>query len=156
MNPSHERHCGVDTGRRARWLSVAHAWSPVLLVAGLVLAPYVSYVTCPEFADWFVRSRARAEEDIARMSAAVHEYFVLNGGKPPESLAILLDGNDVGRPLLPGQTSIPLDPWGVAYRYDCDSQHGRYRVYTLGRDNAPGGTGADADIDNFTIAAARR
>lgn len=44
---------------------------------------------------------------------------------------------------------IPLDPWGRPYHYE-RSLGGRvratYELYTLGEDNAPGGTGSDADI----------
>lgn len=45
--------------------------------------------------------------------------------------------------------SVPVDPWGRPYHYQ-RSLGGRVRatfeLYTLGRDNQPGGSGADADI----------
>jgi hypothetical protein len=156
----------LDAPRRVRWSRLARSWAPVCLIAGLVLAPYLRldadfaglFASLRELIhidNPFLDSRARAEVDIARIAAGVHDFYSLNGGNPPEYLALLLDGDGVSHAGLPGQTSLPLDPWGIPYRYDCDSQHGRYRIYTLGRDDAPGGIGDDADIDNFSIPAAR-
>jgi len=41
---------------------------------------------------------------------------------------------------------IPPDPWGNAYLYRAPGEHGDYDLYSLGRDNAAGGDGEDADI----------
>jgi len=55
--------------------------------------------------------------------------------------------------------SIPLDPWGRPYHYQ-RSLGGRvratYELYTLGRDNEPGGSGADADIRREHLGFLRR
>lgn len=55
--------------------------------------------------------------------------------------------------------SIPVDPWGRPYRYE-RSLGGRvratYELYTLGRDNEVGGTGADADIRREHLGFLRR
>jgi general secretion pathway protein G len=45
--------------------------------------------------------------------------------------------------------SVPLDPWGRPYYYKIPGDHGEYDLYTLGADNAPGGTGEDQDITNW-------
>jgi general secretion pathway protein G len=46
--------------------------------------------------------------------------------------------------------STPEDPWGRPYRYELDGLSGgvaqEYRLFTLGADNAPGGTGENADV----------
>jgi general secretion pathway protein G len=46
--------------------------------------------------------------------------------------------------------AIPLDPWGRPYQYERNSLGGgvaqEFRLYTLGADGAPGGTGKDADV----------
>ena len=47
--------------------------------------------------------------------------------------------------------TVPLDPWGRPYHYERDALSGgvaqEFRLFTLGADDAPGGTGKDADID---------
>jgi general secretion pathway protein G len=49
------------------------------------------------------------------------------------------------RPLAPKYlASIPDDGWGRPYHYESDG--GSVRIWTLGRDGLPGGTGADADL----------
>jgi hypothetical protein len=49
--------------------------------------------------------------------------------------------------------SVGEDGWGRPYRYESDG--GSARIWTLGRDGIPGGTGADADLSvQFPPAAA--
>ena len=44
---------------------------------------------------------------------------------------------------------LPKDPWGHEYKYENPGKHGSYDIYTLGADNAPGGTGENADLGNW-------
>lgn len=46
---------------------------------------------------------------------------------------------------------LPRDPWGNPYRYRNPGEHGEVDVYTLGRDNRPGGEGVDGDIGNWNL-----
>ena len=41
---------------------------------------------------------------------------------------------------------VPEDPWGREYKYRAPGEHGAYDLYTLGADNAKGGSGNDADV----------
>ncbi len=41
-----------------------------------------------------------------------------------------------------------VDPWGHAYQYRFPGKAGGADVYTLGRDNAPGGNDEDQDLTN--------
>jgi general secretion pathway protein G len=41
---------------------------------------------------------------------------------------------------------IPPDPWGNAYRYRSPGENSDYDLYSLGRDNADGGSGEDEDL----------
>ncbi len=41
---------------------------------------------------------------------------------------------------------IPSDPWGYEYQYRSPGENGDYDLYSLGRDNADGGSGEDTDI----------
>jgi type II secretion system protein G len=47
--------------------------------------------------------------------------------------------------------TLPMDPWGRPYRYEYSELSGgvavRYKLYTLGADDKPGGEGENADIN---------
>lgn len=47
--------------------------------------------------------------------------------------------------------SMPVDPWGNAYRYENPGKHGDsdVEIYSLGSDNLPGGEGPAADLGNW-------
>lgn len=41
-----------------------------------------------------------------------------------------------------------VDPWGRPYQYRLPGRDGAFDIFTLGRDNAAGGTGEDSDVTN--------
>ena len=41
---------------------------------------------------------------------------------------------------------IPADPWGNRYEYRSPGEFSDYDLYSLGRDNADGGSGEDTDV----------
>ena len=49
------------------------------------------------------------------------------------------------------KNKIPSDPWGHELKYTQPGQHNpqSYDLYSLGKDNADGGTGANADVGNW-------
>ena len=52
----------------------------------------------------------------------------------------------------PYSKAIPPDPWGHPYHYLNPGKHGEIDIYTLGSDNAEGGTGSAADVGNWQSA----
>ena len=54
-----------------------------------------------------------------------------------------------GGPYLKGNV-VPKDPWGKPYIYHSPGQHGAYDILSYGADGQEGGTGAAADITNWT------
>jgi general secretion pathway protein G len=42
--------------------------------------------------------------------------------------------------------NIPSDPWGNSYHYQYPGATGEYDLFSLGRDNANGGSGVDGDV----------
>lgn len=42
-------------------------------------------------------------------------------------------------------TNTPVDPWAHAYQYEVNGES--FRIYSLGADGLPGGTGPDRDIE---------
>jgi general secretion pathway protein G len=47
------------------------------------------------------------------------------------------------------QKTVPPDPWGRPYVYRIPGEHGEFDLYTLGADNAPGGSGENQDVANW-------
>jgi general secretion pathway protein G len=93
----------------------------------------------------------KARADIVQIAKAVEDYMINNNGRFPDSLQALVTEDDKGESYLQ-QTQVPKDPWGNEYGYEAPPSGSRkYRVYSLGKDGAPGGEGDDADIDNVMI-----
>tara|TARA_R110002049_G_scaffold17416_23_gene67832 strand:+ start:1558 stop:1983 length:426 start_codon:yes stop_codon:yes gene_type:complete len=44
---------------------------------------------------------------------------------------------------------LPDDPWGNAFRYESPGRNGDVDIYSYGADNAPGGSGENADLGNW-------
>jgi len=99
--------------------------------------------------------RSVMQADILSICTAIDVYMIENGGLAPESLEVLVTPDANGRTFLNDTRTVPLDPWQHPYRYAKPSANTDYRVYTLGRDDKPGGNGEDIDLDNFTIAQRR-
>jgi len=80
------------------------------------------------------------------------ELFKLDVGRYPnnqEGLNALIEKP----PTAPGwngpylkERRIPLDPWGNPYHYQFPDDQGGLKIYSLGADNAEGGTGENADV----------
>jgi len=49
------------------------------------------------------------------------------------------------------QKKIPLDPWGNPYIYVSPGLHGDFDILSYGSDGKEGGTGKDADINNWEL-----
>ena len=82
------------------------------------------------------------------------DLFRLDVGRVPtneEGLNALItkpgSANGWNGPYLKGG-SVPLDPWGNAYRYNNAGPGGTVEILSLGADGAAGGDGENADIRN--------
>jgi general secretion pathway protein G len=116
------------------------------LLIGLVAPPVIRYF-------------GRAKSDIAKVQ--IHDLetaldlYRLDLGRYPtqaEGLAALVEkpaGLDRWQGPYLKQKAVPPDPWGHAYRYRLPGEHGDYDLYSLGADDAPGGTGENQDITNW-------
>ena len=107
-----------------------------------------------------IKYLGRAKTDTAKIEikniANGIDLFLIDLGRYPteqEGLAALVakpPGLDLWRgPYLKGAKEAPRDPWGQPYHYRSPGQHGDYDLYTLGSDNAPGGTGESQDVSNW-------
>jgi general secretion pathway protein G len=98
-------------------------------------------------------TRARVVADILSITMSLEEYAINNGGRYPDALEVLVvkDSNGVAY-LDTADGKLPKDPWGNEYKYEPGTQgHPQPRVFSLGSDGLPGGTGEAADIDSDTL-----
>jgi general secretion pathway protein G len=94
-----------------------------------------------------------AKIQINAISSALELYALDNGGYPPQQAGL---GALVQPPQGATRWSGPylkkaeglIDPWGRPYQYRLPGRAGPFDVFTLGRDNAAGGTGEDSDVVN--------
>ena len=138
----------------SRWMVAVLCIAATVLGAVLAIGFFTMKLSSPR-ANFFVAARKKAELDVASICQAVDNYTIVNGGRAPESLEVLVTPDENGKTFLKNRTAIPIDPWNRPYGYESQTNNRDYRVFTLGRDGRPGGSGDDADIDNVTIIAPR-
>ena len=97
----------------------------------------------------------QAYQDLKTIVAALEVFESQNGFYPSsdDGLEMLTESGEGSRAVPPPEGgylgAVPLDPWGNAYRYYSEplgGVKGKFDLWTLGADNAEGGTGRDADI----------
>ena len=96
--------------------------------------------------------RAVVRDDLLTLAGATADWALEHNGHYPASLDVLLERPSPDEPPYLDRKVLPRDPWGREYRYEPRAADAREpRVYTLGKDGAPGGTGADADVDQVSL-----
>jgi general secretion pathway protein G len=127
-----------------------------LLVVLAILGMIVALVT-PQVLKYLGRAKTdTAKIEIQTLSNAL-DLFRLDMQRYPtqqEGLQALVEpppgaSADQWRGPYLKQRKLPLDPWRRPYIYRSPGEHGDYDLYTLGADNAPGGTGEDQDVTNW-------
>ena len=116
------------------------------LLAGLVGPQVLKYLSSA--------NTETARQQIANFSNALDMYRLEVGRYPTtnEGLQALVDppsgASRWNGPYL-NKDVIPRDPWGNDYHYRSPGGSGRpYEIYSLGADNAEGGTGENQDVVN--------
>jgi general secretion pathway protein G len=125
-----------------------------LLVVLAILGLLISLVAPP-----VLRYLGRAKTEVAKVD--IHnlesslELYRLDFGRYPtqsEGLKALVE-KPAGLERWQGpylkQKTVPTDPWGHPYHYRIPGEHGDYDLYSLGADDAPGGTGENQDVVNW-------
>jgi len=116
----------------------------VIVIIGLIASLIV-----PNLGAFFGQAQGtKVKADIKSIVDAIETHRMVNAGKWPESLEEVVNPPGGGKGFL---KNLPKDPWGNVYQYEPPSSGSPMRVYTLGGDNAPGGEGEDADLDNITL-----
>lgn len=127
------------------------------LMVVVVILSLLAVVIVPRVIDRPDQARvARAQSDIAALSAALNLYRLDNGAYPTteQGLQAL-----VQRPTTPPVPSnwaeggyidrVPNDPWGRPYQFLSPGVRGAFDLMSYGADGRPGGSGVDADIGNW-------
>ncbi|HZA01425.1 MAG TPA: type II secretion system major pseudopilin GspG [Hyphomicrobiaceae bacterium] len=125
------------------------------LLVVLTIVSLLAVVAGPQV----VRYLGKAKSETARLqvrtvATALDLYLLDNGSYPPQrvGLSALLQA-PAGAPRWKGpylkKVESVIDPWGRPLNYRIPGRHGDYDLYSLGRDNAEGGTGEDQDITNW-------
>lgn len=124
----------------------------LLIVLG-ILALLATLAT-PQVLRYLGKARTEtAKIQINAISSALELYALDNGTYPAPQVglnALVQQPHGAARwsgPYLKKADGLK-DPWGRAYQYRVPGRAGAFDVLTLGRDNAPGGTGEDSDVTN--------
>lgn len=120
----------------------------VLAILGLLAA-----LVAPQVLGFGGRANTQVAQVQVRNIASAINTFQLDVGRLPteaEGLnALVTQPPGVAAWAGPYMERLPDDPWGHPYRYRVPGENGRpFDVYTLGADNAEGGTGQDRDLRN--------
>lgn len=122
----------------------------VLAILGLLYA-----IVGPQVIKYLSSSRSEtAAVQVKNVDAAL-KLLRLDAGRYPsaqEGLQALVTQPpgmaDWRGPYLPNTAAL-TDPWGNPYRYAVPGKHGEVDVFTLGSDNAEGGSGEARDLGNW-------
>jgi general secretion pathway protein G len=122
----------------------------MLVVLG-ILAVLATF-TAPQVLRYLGQSRVEtARVQLAAITTALELYALDNGNYPPRDvglIALLRQPSDSPRwrgPYLKRADGL-MDPWGRPYGYRLPGRQSPFEVFTLGRDNAAGGSGENQDI----------
>jgi general secretion pathway protein G len=125
------------------------------LLAVLVILALLATVAAPQVIRYLGRARVDAAKiQVQGLTNAIELYHLDIGRFPTdqEGLVALVE-----RPAGIERWNGPyvrkrdqlLDPWSRPYRYRFPGQHGDFDLFTLGADDAEGGTGENLDVKNW-------
>lgn len=145
-------HASHASSRRLERSARDAGFTLVELLVVLGILALLATVAAPQV----IRYLGKARTDTARVqvnaiASALELYAIDNGGYPSQQTGLgALMQAPVSTPRWAGpylkKADGLIDPWGRPYQYRLANS--QFQVFTLGRDNTPGGTGEDQDIAN--------
>jgi general secretion pathway protein G len=139
--------------KRKKLISNRHGFTLIELLVVMVIIGLLAALVAPRlFPKLGKGKQAAAKAQIELLGQALDQYRLDVGSYPSttEGLNALMTnpgGDKWDGPYL--KKNLPLDPWGNPYNYQCPGSHGEYDLYSLGRDNKPGGEGEDKDVASW-------
>lgn len=126
----------------------------VELLVVMVILVLLASVIGPRVIGYLGSSRTKtAQVQIESLVTSVELFHVDVGRYPTESEGLSALVKPAGK--APGwngpyisKGTLPLDPWGQAYRYEVPGKNGPFEIITYGRDGKEGGTNEDADVSS--------
>jgi general secretion pathway protein G len=147
----------LETTRKLARFSSCHnqGFSLIELLVVMAILTLLATLVGPQAMNYFGRAKGQtAQVQINNISNALELYRLDNGVYPrtEEGLQSLIrapaSAKTWGGPYLAKEAAI-VDPWGNVYQYRSPGQHGAFDLFTLGRDNADGGSDEDRDVKNW-------
>ena len=132
------------------------AFTLVELLLVLTILAIMAGIVLPKMSGRTEQARvASAKTEIATFSTALGAYEVDNEGFPKGRNGLLSlvqkpsNAKNWHGPYLENTATVPLDPWGNAYIYECPGKHNPsgFDLMSMGPDGRVGG---DDDICNWT------
>lgn len=124
-----------------------------LLVVLVILGLLAGYVAPKYFAQVGKSEVKTAKAQIDALEKALDQYRIDTSRYPSTEQGLAaLNTKPADEPRWDGpylKKAVPNDPWGKPYQYRAPGEHGEIDLFSLGRDGAPGGTGNDADLNNW-------
>ncbi len=146
----HRRILGLFS--RGRSAEAGFTLLELLVVLGIV--SLLAAIAAPQVLRYLGKARSEAAKaQISAISTALELYALDNGTYPPQQFglnALVQPPQNIPSwkgPYLKKAEGL-LDPWGRPYEYRFPGRKGQIEIFSLGRDNVPGGTGEDQDIYN--------
>ena len=146
---------GLRRGARPRMHAGAQAgFTLIELLIVLGILALLAGIATPQVLRYLGKARTEAAKvQVSAISSALELYALDNGGYPSGQVGLVAL---IQRPQGASRWNGPYlkkaegltDPWGRPYQYRFPGRAGSFEVFSLGRDNAPGGTGEDSDINN--------
>lgn len=116
----------------------------VLVPIALIVIARTNTFRCPKQVDM-------ARRDIERLLSEVDKFTLDNGGRPPESLDVLILPDAEGRRSMDSIRVPHVDSGGRPFVYILPTPGQPRRIVSYGRGGKPGGAGLDTDIDSTTL-----
>jgi general secretion pathway protein G len=96
---------------------------------------------------YFSAAREMTSAQLQDLRAALEVYAETHRGAYPDALEALVTPDADGHTILRDERELPRDAWQRAFVYEPPTpERPQPRLYSLGRDGRPGGSGIDEDL----------
>ena len=130
------------------------------ILAVLALLAFILTMVAPNIVNNLQKGQiSAAKSQINATKSVLNSYYIDNSTYPTTEQGLKALIEKPTTPPIPENWSgpylqdnkLPLDPWGKELKFISPGSHNpqSYDLFSLGKDNAEGGTGANADLGNW-------